>query len=88
MNEHNLNNLLDFFLEFQQDFALGDPNIFRNGNCATLIYQCNELQAHQMYLEVLNSLGLRNKMKTLNVGRLLYLYHSDFTLTIEAEIND
>lgn len=88
MNEHNLNNLLDFLLEFQQDFALGEPSILRNGNCATLIYQCNELQAHLMYLEVLNSLGLRNKMKTLNVGRLLYLYHSDYTLTIEAEIND
>lgn len=88
MNEHNLNNLLDFLLEFQQDFALGEPSIFRNGNCATLIYQCNELNAHQMYLEILNSLGLRNKMKTINVGRLLYLYHSDFTLTIEAEIND
>jgi len=86
MNEQNLNNLLDFLLEFQDQYSTGEPSVFINGNFATLIYQCNELQARQMYIEVLNSVGLRNKMKTFTTGRLIYLYHSEHTLTIEAEI--
>jgi hypothetical protein len=86
MNEQNLNNLLDFLLEFQDQYSTGEPSVFINGNFATLIYQCNELKAYQMYSEVLNSVDLRKRLNKLPIGRLIYLYHSEHTLTIEAEI--
>ena len=75
-----MNDLLDFLLEYQDEYCTGEPSTFQSDNTNTFIYSTK--RGKEMYVKILNSVALLKRIHAINI-ELTDLVFTESCLVIE-----